>query len=538
MPSIKTDREGKTTYAEISAMKFNLKEERCLKKNLQLLDVEEDYSLTLINLDNRGVKMYQKRLKDKVAKIKSNLTPTEITEFQKLEEAGKLKGIYPSVTPNLQGRITAEAKRLNLDLSVRPKTAIPLKRSYSTSTPRQQQPRPTSEKRHLPRRESIKNGLSENKDEKAARDVTSGATENSVENSLPSKVQLNNFTNSNQTEILNQKESKTKPPPRGAYPTLRSSLKRHSSERKTISASVHNRKKFLDDHRLSIVKEDLSAVQNALNSNGVVQEGDRKMSISSQEASDKTNDESKTLEKKRPTTRPESRMDIVRDNMIDSTTPSILSLDSGSVLDLEMVEPSKGKMKLMATRTFTAEEVKELNKRRSQSDVSSFYESNSPRGLKQLNISKSSTTTNQISDKGSITPRRNNRPVTSFTPRSDVDKSKNTTPRSQTANLSRTRTLPSNSQQPIIRRSKSSLSGMNPSMAMFSSHAPKDGTRSRRLAGGRTTFLSSGIGDDLGNNLQAEIRQDLLDKEHDVRNVMDKKVSNYLHRLGQFLDKN
>lgn len=45
-------------YVEVFVMKFNLKEERCFKKNFQFLDVEEDYFLILINFDNRGVKLY------------------------------------------------------------------------------------------------------------------------------------------------------------------------------------------------------------------------------------------------------------------------------------------------------------------------------------------------------------------------------------------------------------------------------------------------------------------------------------------------
>ncbi|XP_061174247.1 uncharacterized protein LOC133183303 [Saccostrea echinata] len=550
MPSMKTDREGKTTYAEISAMKFNLKEERCLKKNLQLLGVEEDYSLTLVNLDNRGVKLYQKKLKDKVSKIKSNLTPTEITEFQKLDEAGKLKGIYPSVTPNLQGRITAEAKRLNLDLPMRPRTAIPLRRSYSTNTPRQP-PRPSSEKRQLPRRESLKNGLSETSkyEKEETKDSIKGAIGKSSESSVPSKVQVNNYTISNQNETSNNSERKTKLPPRGDYPSLRSPLKRHSSERKTISASAHVRKRFLDDHRLSIVKEDNNLIQNEeVNGengkpNGIHVEGNENVSNSLQEAVGKNEENEckiKTIEQKRPFTRPESRMDVVRDNLIDSTTPSILSLDSGSALDLDMVEPTKGKMKLMATKTFTAEEVKELNKRRSQSDISSqsFYECSSSRTTKHIDVSRSSTPTIQILENSQITPRKHVRPTASFSSYPEKEKFKNTTPRSQTANVSRTRTMPLNSPKPTIQRSKSSLSGcINPTKAMFSSHAPKDGTRSRRLPGGRTTFLSNEIGDDLGNNLQAEIRHDLLVKEHEVRSIMDKKVSNYLNRLGKFLDK-
>lgn len=531
MPSIKTDREGKTTYAEVSAMKFNLKEERCLKKNLQLLDVEEDYSLTLINLDNRGVKLYQQKLKDKVAKIKSNLTPTEITEFQKLDEAGKLKGIFPSVTPNLQGRITAEAKRLNLDLPVRPRTAVPLKRSSSTNTPRQP-PRPSSEKRQLPRRESMKNGLSDlSKFEKEGMEGSKGATENADSSVVPSKVQINHVPSSNQTD----KQKTKKLPPRGDYPTLRSTLKRHSSERKTISATAHVRKKFLDDHRLSIVNEDLNPTENGHDSFGEPKQDDQ--AVSSLEP---TGPNTQTCDKVRPITRPESRMDVVRDNLIDSTTPSILSLDSGSVLDLDMVEPTKGKMKLMATRTFTAEEVKELNKRRSHTDVSmsSCYDNSTSTGQKYSAGSQSSTPTNQMWENSQNSPRRQARPLTSASPRTEAGKFTNATPRSQTAKVSRTRSLMMNSPKPTVQRSKSSLStAKGQSKAMFSSHAPTDGTSRRRKDGKHTTFLSNGIGDDLGNNLQAEIRQDLLEKESEVRSIMDKKVSNYLHRLGQFLDK-
>lgn len=135
-------------------------------------------------------------------------------------------------------------------------------------------------------------------------------------------------------------------------------------------------------------------------------------------------------------------------------------------------------------------------------------------------------------------PRRQARPLTSASPRTEAGKFTNATPRSQTAKVSRTRSLMMNSPKPTVQRSKSSLStAKGQSKAMFSSHAPTDGTSRRRKDGKHTTFLSNGIGDDLGNNLQAEIRQDLLEKESEVRSIMDKKVSNYLHRLGQFLDK-
>lgn len=378
----------------------------------------------------------------------------------------------------------------------------------------------------------MKNGLSDlSKFEKEGMEGSKGATENADSSVVPSKVQINHVPSSNQTD----KQKTKKLPPRGDYPTLRSTLKRHSSERKTISATAHVRKKFLDDHRLSIVNEDLNSTENGQDSFGEPKQDDQ--AVSSLEP---TGPNTQTCDKVRPITRPESRMDVVRDNLIDSTTPSILSLDSGSVLDLDMVEPTKGKMKLMATRTFTAEEVKELNKRRSHTDVSmsSCYDNSTSTGQKYSAGSQSSTPTNQMWENSLNSPRRQARPLTSASPRTEAGKFTNATPRSQTAKVSRTRSLMMNSPKPTVQRSKSSLStAKGQSKAMFSSHAPTDGTSRRRKDGKHTTFLSNGIGDDLGNNLQAEIRQDLLEKESEVRSIMDKKVSNYLHRLGQFLDK-
>ena len=56
---------------EVNAVIFNMKEQRCLLKNLTTLDAEASYSLKLIDLNNRGIKMFYKRFKDKVNKIKS-----------------------------------------------------------------------------------------------------------------------------------------------------------------------------------------------------------------------------------------------------------------------------------------------------------------------------------------------------------------------------------------------------------------------------------------------------------------------------------
>lgn len=68
----------------------------------------------------------------------------------------------------------------------------------------------------------------------------------------------------------------------------------------------------------------------------------------------------------------EFRMDVVCDNLIDSMIFFIFSLDSGFVLDLDMVELIKGKMKLMVICIFIVEEVKEFNKRWLYIDVFMF----------------------------------------------------------------------------------------------------------------------------------------------------------------------
>lgn len=65
-------------------------------------------------------------------------------------------------------------------------------------------------------------------------------------------------------------------------------------------------------------------------------------------------------------------MDVVCDNLIDSMIFFIFSLDSGFVLDLDMVELIKGKMKLMVICIFIVEEVKEFNKRWLYIDVFLF----------------------------------------------------------------------------------------------------------------------------------------------------------------------
>lgn len=63
---LKMDDRKTVTSKEIQAMIFNLKEQRILQKTMQTLDLEENYSMKLIGLGNRQVKIGHKRMKNKV----------------------------------------------------------------------------------------------------------------------------------------------------------------------------------------------------------------------------------------------------------------------------------------------------------------------------------------------------------------------------------------------------------------------------------------------------------------------------------------
>ena len=99
----------------IQAWTSNAKENRVLEKKLQTLHLEQDYAIKLLDLRSREVKVNNKRLKGRVSKIKSYLTPEEITELRTLELEGKLKPEYNQVRVNGATRIAAAAKRLKMD---------------------------------------------------------------------------------------------------------------------------------------------------------------------------------------------------------------------------------------------------------------------------------------------------------------------------------------------------------------------------------------------------------------------------------------
>lgn len=117
---------------ETRAVFLNFKELRSLEKNVQALDLEKAYSISLITLDQKLMKVSYKKLKDKVSRIRSHLNNDAIDELKRLEESGKLN-LEPSASKvdfNIQ--IQAASKRLKLQS--RAKSAVPRLQSGKSKT--------------------------------------------------------------------------------------------------------------------------------------------------------------------------------------------------------------------------------------------------------------------------------------------------------------------------------------------------------------------------------------------------------------------
>lgn len=99
---------------EVNAVIFNMKEQRCLLKNLSTLDAEASYSLKLIDLNNRGIKLFYKRFKDKVNKIKSHLQSDEIAHLKILDATGEMRELVKPLNITGALRIADAEKRLKL----------------------------------------------------------------------------------------------------------------------------------------------------------------------------------------------------------------------------------------------------------------------------------------------------------------------------------------------------------------------------------------------------------------------------------------
>lgn len=103
---------------DFMAIVVNLKEQRCLQKCLQTINMEQTYATKILDLDHRILKIYFKRLKEKVSRIRSNLSAEEILNLKKLETEGRLKASYIPVASNSSLKIAAAYRRLKLQPNI------------------------------------------------------------------------------------------------------------------------------------------------------------------------------------------------------------------------------------------------------------------------------------------------------------------------------------------------------------------------------------------------------------------------------------
>ncbi|ELT92194.1 hypothetical protein CAPTEDRAFT_196762 [Capitella teleta] len=99
---------------EIQAMTCNQKEDRTLLKRLTTIDMEEQYSMKLLDVKHRQIKTKQNRLRSRVNKITSKLPANQIAEFRTQEEQGRFRQEYNPIAASGAQRIAAASKRLKL----------------------------------------------------------------------------------------------------------------------------------------------------------------------------------------------------------------------------------------------------------------------------------------------------------------------------------------------------------------------------------------------------------------------------------------
>jgi len=118
---------------EKAAIRYKQKHQRTLEKSMKTLDLEKTYSLKLLDLDHRIVRVNYKHLKDKVSRIRSNLSAHEITHLKDLEASGRMKSYSNTMNLSSALKIAAAAKRLKLQTpQKRAATALP---AYTLNTP-------------------------------------------------------------------------------------------------------------------------------------------------------------------------------------------------------------------------------------------------------------------------------------------------------------------------------------------------------------------------------------------------------------------
>ncbi|XP_029646565.1 uncharacterized protein LOC115220559 [Octopus sinensis] len=103
---------------ELVAIVVNLREERFLQKCLQTIDMERKYSSKVFELDLRILKVYLKRLKERISHIKSNLTAEEISQVRELEAQKKHSSSFPSAVSSSALKIAAAYRCLKLEPNI------------------------------------------------------------------------------------------------------------------------------------------------------------------------------------------------------------------------------------------------------------------------------------------------------------------------------------------------------------------------------------------------------------------------------------
>ncbi|KAL8590829.1 hypothetical protein ACOMHN_064166 [Nucella lapillus] len=98
---------------ELVALAFNQKEQRLLEKSVVTIRHQASYSLKLLEVNNRNLKVYFRHLRDKVSRLKSHLSVDQIQQLRTLEDEGKLHPTHPSVNLGSALKIAATHRRLH-----------------------------------------------------------------------------------------------------------------------------------------------------------------------------------------------------------------------------------------------------------------------------------------------------------------------------------------------------------------------------------------------------------------------------------------
>ncbi|KAK3098388.1 hypothetical protein FSP39_019018 [Pinctada imbricata] len=578
MPVSKADDNGEKkmgSHAEVVAMKFNLKEARYLQKNLHLIDLEKQSSLNLINLDNRDVRIRYKKLKENVGKIKSHLTATEISEMRHLDECGKLEGAYTSVTPNLHARIVAEAKRLKMNPQPsRPMTNTPLRRRMSTKdhdeyqVKTEERVRPQSENIALLRRETIRNALLRNEGTGTPRSVA-GASQ---------KVQRYRNTQQNLSQRVTQyKDSKSQEKVAyGIYDPNGQCISHQpaSQLRRSKTEVCEKSKPVVSINRTHSHKETLTATLPLTESKSDVSENEfvipNQPKLAFVENDSTAIDASKVKKLQRPK-RPQRPLSSVQNSTIDeddgkSELSSTLTASESLTLEHSFngksePSPRQGRMKILSTKTFSAEEVSKMRNQETPTDDRVFesptfteFTSETPdlkateRTTCEEKVHKQpiSTVNGQVKDsKMSIKKNlRKFRPATTTGVSERTSKPSVTPKRPQTSKT--LRPVSGQSFKPMMKRSNSflttSFGGASNSAFSCHSNAEKDARdsitpRGASVETGRTRQLQDEIQDNLGENIHRELRKDLLIKEQEMTSKIEDKVTGFMKRLDGYIQR-